>query len=196
MAADVIVAQPGTLTGSIGVITGKPVIEDALGRIGVTTDSVSVGSTATMFAPTHPFSDEEWQRLNTWLDAIYRDFTEKVASGRRMTVEQVHEVARGRVWTGADAARNGLVDELGGMAEAADIARRRAGLPSGAPLRAFPRQSPLDQLRPPESSESRPAAAALDLGLASPWGPAWRLAAEAGLSPYGPLTLPGRWIIS
>ena len=196
MAADVIVAQPGTITGSIGVITGKPVLEEALGRIGVATDSVSVGSGATMFAPTHPFSEEEWQRLNTWLDAIYRDFTEKVASGRRMTVERVHEVARGRVWTGADAARNGLVDELGGMADAADIARRRAGLPSGAPLRAFPRQSPLDQLRPPESSESRPAAAALDLGLAGAWGPAWRLAAEAGLSPYGPLTLPGRWIIS
>ena len=195
MAADVIVAQPGTITGSIGVITGKPVLAEALDRIGVTTDSVSVGSGATMFAPTHPFSDEEWQRLNTWLDAIYRDFTEKVASGRRMTVEQVHEVARGRVWTGADAAQNGLVDELGGMADAAGIARRRAGLPAGAPLRAFPRQSPLDQLRPPESSESRPAAAALDLGLAGAWGPAWRLAAEAGLSPYGPLTLPGRWII-
>jgi protease-4 len=196
MAADIIVAQPGTITGSIGVITGKPVLSQALERVGVTTDSVSVGTGATMFAPTHPFSDEEWQRLNAWLDAIYRDFTEKVASGRRMAVEQVHEVARGRVWTGADAARNGLVDELGGMADAADIARRRAGLPSGAPLRAFPRQSPLDQLRPPESSESRPAAAALDLGLAGPWGPAWRLAAEAGLSPYGPLTLPGRWTIS
>ncbi len=195
MAADVIVAQPGTLTGSIGAIASKPVLEEALGRIGVTTDSVSVGSGATMFSPTHPFSEEEWQRLNAWLDAIYRDFTEKAASGRRMTVEQVHEVARGRVWTGADAARNGLVDELGGMADAAGIARRRAGLPAGAPLRAFPRQSPLDQLRPPESSESRPAAAALDLGLAGAWGPAWRLAAEAGLSPYGPLTLPGRWII-
>jgi protease IV len=196
MAADVIVAQPGTLTGSIGVITGKPVLSEALDRVGVTTDGVAVGSGATMFTPTRPFSEEEWQRLNTWLDAIYRDFTEKVASGRRMTVEQVHEVARGRVWTGADAAQNRLVDELGGMADAADIARRRAGLPPGAPLRAFPRQSPLDQLRPPESSESRPAAAALDLGLAGPWGPAWRLAAAAGLSPYGPLTLPGRWTIS
>jgi protease-4 len=195
MAADVIVAEPGTITGSIGVITGKPVLEEAFGRIGVTTDSVSVGSGAAMFAPTHPFSEEEWQRLNTWLDAIYRDFTEKAASGRRMTVEQVHEVARGRVWSGADAARNGLVDELGGMTDAAEIARRRAGLPAGAPLRAFPRQSPLDQLRPPESSESRPAAAALDLGFAGAWGPAGRLAAAAGLSPYGPLTLPGRWII-
>jgi protease-4 len=197
MAADVIVAQPGTLTGSIGVITGKPVFEEAFGRIGITTDSVSVGRGATMFAPTHPFSEDEWQRINTWLDAIYRDFTEKVASGRRMTVEQVHEIARGRVWTGADAARNGLVDELGGMSVAAGIARRRAGLPADAPLRAYPRLTPFDQLRAPDSSESRPAAAAaLDLRFADAWGPAWRFAAQAGLSPYGPLILPGRWIIS
>ena len=197
MAADVIVAQPGTLTGSIGVITGKPVFEEAFGRIGITTDSVSVGRGATMFAPTHPFSEDEWQRINHWLDAIYRDFTEKVASGRRMAVERVHEIARGRVWTGADAARNGLVDELGGMSAAAEIARRRAGLPAAAPLRVYPRLTPLDQLRPPESSESRPAAAAaLDLRFADAWGPAWRFAAQACLSPYGPLILPGRWIIS
>src|SRR2546429_216417 len=197
MAADVIVAQPGTLTGSIGVIAGKPVFEEAFGRIGITTDSVSVGRGATMFAPTHPFSEDEWQRINNWLDAIYRDFTEKVAAGRRMTVEQVHEIARGRVWTGADAARNGLVDELGGMSAAAEIARRRAGLPADAPLRAYPRLTPFDQLRAPESSESRPAAAAtLDLRFADAWGPAWRFAAQARLSPYGPLILPGRWIIS
>jgi protease IV len=197
MAADVIVAQPGTLTGSIGVILGKPVFEEAYGRAGITTDSVSVGSGATMFAPTHPFTQDEWDRINTWLDEIYRDFTEKVAAGRRMPVERVHELARGRVWTGADAAANGLVDELGGLAAAAEIARRRAGLPAGAPLRVYPRLTPLDQLRAPGSSESRPAAAtALDLGFADAWGPAWRLAARAGLPPYGPLMLPGRWTIN
>src|SRR5690242_10430758 len=202
MAADAIVAQPGTLTGSIGVIMGKPVFEEAFEKAGVTTDSVSVGRGANMFAPAHPFSEDDWQRINTWLDAIYHDFTAKVASGRRMTVEQVHEIARGRVWTGADAAQNGLVDELGGMSVAAEMARRRAGLPADAPLRTYPRTTPFDQLRPPESSESRPAAAAaLDLGGFSGfsgfsgWGPAWRFAASAGLSPYGPLSLPGRWII-
>jgi protease-4 len=200
MAADVIVAQPGTLTGSIGVILGKPVFEEAYGRLGITTDSVAVGNGATMFAPTHPFTQDEWDRINTWLDVIYRDFTEKVAAGRRMPVERVHELARGRVWTGADAAENGLVDELGGLTAAAEIARRRAGLPADAPLRVYPRLTPLDQLRAPGSSESRPAAAAaLDLGFAdafSGWGPAWRLAARAGLPPYGPLMLPGRWTIS
>jgi protease-4 len=202
MAADVIVAQPGTLTGSIGVIVGKPVFEEALGRAGITTDSVAEGARATMFAPTHPFTEDEWERINTWLDAIYRDFTQKAAAGRRMPVERMHELARGRVWTGADAAANGLVDELGGMAAAAEIARRRAGLPAGAPARLYPRLSPLDQLRPPESSESRPAAAAaLDFGFADGsayrgWGPAWRLAARAGLPPYGPLMLPGTWTIN
>jgi protease-4 len=197
MAADVIVAQPGTLTGSIGVILGKPVLAEAFERAGVTTDSVSVGSGATMFAPTHPFTQDEWDRINAWLDAIYRDFTEKVAAGRRMPVERVHDIARGRVWTGADAAANGLVDELGGMAAAAEIARRRAGLPADAPLHVYPRLTPFDQLRPASSSESRPAAAAaLDLGFADAWGPAWRLAARAGLPPYGPLMLPGTWTIN
>jgi protease IV len=197
MAADVIVAQPGTLTGSIGAILVKPVFADALERAGIATDSVAEGERARMFALTHPFTDDEWDRINTWLDAIYRDFTEKVAAGRRMPVERVHELARGRVWTGADAAENGLVDTLGGMADAAEIARKRAGLPASARLRVYPRLTPLDQLRPPESSEARPAAAAaLGLSFADGWGPAWRLAASAGLSPYGPLILPGPWTIS
>jgi protease-4 len=159
-----------------------------------------------MFAPTHPFTEDEWERINAWLDAIYRDFTEKAAAGRRMPVERMHELARGRVWTGADAAANGLVDEIGGLQAAAEIARRRAGLPADAPVRVFPRPSPLDQLRPPESSEARPTAAdALGFGFGDGysgywgywgWGPAWRLAARAGLPPYGPLMLPGSWIIS
>jgi protease-4 len=206
MAADVIVAQPGTLTGSIGVITFKPVLEEALGRAGITTDSVAEGARARMFSPTRPFTEDEWDRINTWLDAAYRDFIEKAAAGRRMPVERMHELARGRVWTGADAVANGLVDEIGGLQAAAEIARRRAGLRGDAPVRAYPRLSPLDQLRPPESSEARPAAAdALNFGFTDGypgyegywgWGPAWRLAARAGLPPYGPLMLPGSWIIS
>ncbi|HZR52835.1 MAG TPA: signal peptide peptidase SppA [Streptosporangiaceae bacterium] len=190
MAADVIVALPGTLTGSIGVIFGKPVLAQLLDRAGVTTDTVGDTERARMFSATHPFTDDEWARVNGWLDAIYEDFTAKVAQGRGMTAERVHELARGRVWTGADAKEHGLVDELGGIHRAAAIARDRGGLAADAPLRPFPRISPLDQLRPPESSEARPAAAAR---LA--WGPAWELAARAGLSPYGPLTLPGSWTI-
>jgi protease IV len=192
MAADEIVAQPGTVTGSIGVITGKPVVGDAIGRAGVSSDLVSQGAHAAMFSQLRPFSADEWTLVNNHLDHIYADFTGKVATGRGMTAEQVDDVARGRVWTGADALAHGLVDELGGLDRAAAIARRRAGLSDSAPLRVFPRISPIDRLRPAASSDSRGAAAARL--LADSWGPAWELAARAGLSPYGPLTLPGTWI--
>jgi protease IV len=215
--ADVIVVQPGTITGSIGVFMGKPVLRELFGRAGVTTDSITDGAgaaRATMFSSARPFSDAEWARINEWLDAVYADFTAKVASGRRLPADRVHELARGRVWTGADAIANGLADEIGGLHEAVAIARKRGGLPEDAPVRIYPRLGPLDQLRPAESSEARPAArAALGAGtlaggagalaggalaalFADGWGPAWRFAAAAGLPPYGPLTLPGTWIIS
>ena len=157
MGADAIVAQPGTVTGSIGVLSGKPVLGELLGRAGVTTDSVTEGAHSGMFATTRPFSDDEWALVNDWLDHIYADFTGKVASGRRMSAERVHELARGRVWTGADALAHGLVDEIGGLDRATAIARRRAGLPVGAPLRIYPRAAPLDRLRPLSSGSSRPA---------------------------------------
>jgi protease-4 len=208
--ADVIVTQPGTLTGSIGVIMGKPVLREMFGRSGVAVDSVAENPNALMFSPSRPFSDPEWARINEWLDAIYADFTEKVASGRRLSASRVHELARGRVWSGVDAVANGLADETGGLRDAIDIARRRSGLPANAPVRVYPRLRPLDQLRPAESSETRPAAApSVDpAGLAGSaagaalaaftegWGPAWEFAARAGLSPYGPLMLPGIWRIS
>src|SRR6201987_2092932 len=181
MAADVIVSERGTLNRGIGGIMGKPVFEEACGRLGITTDSVAEGARARMLAPTHPFTQDEWDRINAWLDVVYQDFITKAAEGRRMPVERMHELARGRVWTGADAAGNGLVDELGGMSAPAEIARRRAGLPTDAPLRSWPRLTPLDQLRPPESSEARPAAAAaLGLGFADGWGPARRVVGSLG----------------
>jgi protease-4 len=188
MAADAIVAQPGTVTGSIGVLSGKPVVSDALSRIGVTTDSVLEGAHSAMFSTSRPFTEDEWALVNNWLDHIYADFTGKVAEGRGLSPERVHEVARGRVWTGADARDKGLVDELGGLDRAAAIARTRAGLPMSAPLRGYPRNRPLDRFRPPGSSDR---AGAL---LAESWGPVWRLAAQAGLPSYGPLTLAGSWI--
>jgi protease-4 len=202
--ADVIVAQPGTITGSIGVIMGKPVLRDMFGRAGVNTETVGEGDgIATMFSASRPFSEAEWERINAWLDAVYADFTEKVATGRRLPAERVHELARGRVWSGADAVANGLADETGGLHDAISVARRRAGLPDSAPVRIFPRLGPLDQLRPAESSEARPAAApalspsgVLAAVFMDGWGPAWQFAARAGLPPYGPLMLPGSWHIS
>src|SRR5207302_1118672 len=83
------------------VLTGKPVTASLLERLGITTDSVTEGAHADMFTTTRPFSKEEWSKINSWLDRIYADFTGKVASGRNMTPEQVHEIARGRAWTGS-----------------------------------------------------------------------------------------------
>ena len=191
MAADEIVAQPGTITGSIGVLSGKPVTSSLLERVGITTDSVTVGAHADMFSTTRPFSEEEWAKINSWLDRIYADFTGKVAIGRNMTPEQVHEIARGRVWTGADAKAIGLVDHLGGLDDAVALARRKAGLPDGAPVRGYPRTTPLDRLRRPESSEDYRAAGARM--FTENWGPMWRLAAGAGFPPFGPLHLPVPW---
>ena len=102
-------------------------------------------------------------------------------------------MARGRVWTGADAAGIGLVDELGGLDTALALARHKAALPESAPVRLYPRNHPLDRLRPAASSEDRPAATARL--FAEAWGPVSDLAASAGLSPFGPLLLPGHWVI-
>jgi protease IV len=196
MAADVIVAQPGTVTGSIGVITAKPVLGDLLGRAGVTTDSVAEGAHSEMFKTTRPFTEDEWALVNSWLDHIYDDFTGKVAAGRRMTAQRVHELARGRVWTGADALEGGLVDELGGMDRALAVARRRAGLSATAPARIYPRATPLERFRPQNAADAAAvltAAAAFPVLFTEVWGPVWRLAAQAGLPAHGPLMLPGSW---
>jgi protease IV len=220
MAADAIVAQPGTITGSIGVITAKPVVSAMLGKAGITTDSVVLGGHAAMFSTAHPFSSEEWEIVDRWLDYVYADFTGKVAASRGLSAERVHELARGRIWSGADARDRELVDELGGIEAAAEIARRRAGLPPSAPLIAYPRISPLDRIKPAASSEDRRAAVALARSglrgltddpalaiaasalaatasgaglLAESWGPVWQHAARLGLPATGPLMIPGSW---
>ncbi|MFC6081522.1 signal peptide peptidase SppA [Sphaerisporangium aureirubrum] len=193
MGADVIVAQPGTLTGSIGVFGGKPSLEGLLERIGVTSEAVDVGANSGMFSTSRAFSEPQWARVNAWLDRVYDDFVGKVAQGRNIDRDRAHELARGRVWTGADAFGHGLVDELGGLEDALALARGRAELPSDAPVRSYPRMHPLERLRPADSSEDK-AAALARIRLES-WGPLTRLAAELGLPSYGPLMMPGWWTI-
>ncbi|NUP61982.1 MAG: signal peptide peptidase SppA [Nonomuraea sp.] len=193
MAADVIVAQPGTLTGSIGVYGGKPVMTDLLQKIGINSELVAEGANAGMFSTARGFSPEQWERINAWLDRIYDDFVGKVAQSRDLTRDRVHELARGRVWTGADAQASGLVDELGGLEHALGVARERAGLADDAPVRAYPRLNPLERLRGPESSEDK--SAALARMRLDAWGPLARLSAELGLPAAGPLSLPGWYTI-
>jgi len=189
MGADAIVAQPGTLTGSIGVVSGKQVVDRLVDRLGVDHDHVSAGRHGLMFSPLHAFTEEEWERVNVWLDRIYDDFVAKVAAGRGLPGDQVHEVARGRVWTGADAKEHGLVDELGGLRVALDLARDRAGLAPSDELdaRVFPRPPLPARLRPPQSSED-PAAATARLRLEA-WGPFADVATRLGLPAHGPLML-------
>jgi protease-4 len=184
--ADVIVAQPGTLTGSIGVLGGKMSFAQVLDRLGIGHDAVSEGQHARMMSALDQFTEEEYQTLSGWLDRVYEDFVAKVAAGRSMTVQAVHELAKGRVWTGADAHVRGLVDELGGLDHAAALARRRAGLPADAELVRMPRASLATRLRPPRSSED------LGAGLATldPWGPLAAVAAHLGLPTAGPLIMP------
>jgi protease-4 len=187
--ATVIVAQPGTLTGSIGVVVGKPVIGDLLERLGIGLGSVEQGAHARMYAPTRDFTEDEWTRVNHFLDRVYDDFVGKVAEGRDLPRDRVDSLARGRVWTGADAHERGLVDELGGLSTALELARKKSGLAEDAPVRVYPHVSPLDRLRPAESSEDRTAATArLDM-----WGPMTGLATRLGLPSGGPLMLPGNW---
>ncbi|MGO9340947.1 MAG: signal peptide peptidase SppA [Acidimicrobiales bacterium] len=191
MAANVIVAQPATLTGSIGVLGGKLQTSGLLERLGVKVEGVGHGRHALMFSSQTGFSEEEWAKLDEWLDLVYDDFTEKVARGRAMSRETVHEVARGRVWTGADAAERGLVDELGGLSRAVEIARERAGLAPDAPLRPAVSVSPVRRLRPPRNSDD-PAAFVQVRGWNAElweWGEHAQLATALGLPFAGPLTM-------
>src|SRR5262249_47281197 len=126
-----IVAQPSTLTGSIGVIGGKIVVEELLGRAEVKREGIAHGEAAGLYSPMHGFSVEERRRLESELRAVYDQFVDKVAAGRHRSKEEIDRVARGRVWTGADAAQRGLVDELGDLRAAVaaceSAARRRPG---------------------------------------------------------------------
>jgi protease-4 len=184
--ADVIVAQPATITGSIGVVGGKVVINDLMNRAGLTTGAVARGEHARMFSPRERFTDTEQERLAAMLDRIYVDFVQKVADGRKMTYDAVHKVARGRIWSGADAAGNGLVDMLGGMRDAADVARQRAGLKTDAPVRPAIHVPPIARLGRAKSSEDPRAHAS----VGTDWGDLRTLATALGLPAAGPLRMP------
>ena len=159
MGADRIVAQPGTLTGSIGVVFTKLVTSALRERFGITTDEAHRGHHALMFSPNHRFSEEQWQQIKTYLDGVYDEFVGRVAEGRGMTRDEAHELAKGRVWTGADAAERGLVDELGGYREAFVALRGLIGLDAEAPLRVrtLPRRALPERLglRGPDPEEIR-----------------------------------------
>lgn len=161
MSADAIVANAGTITGSIGVMAGKLVARELKDRLGVGFDSVRTNPNADAWSINQPFTDEQHAHVEAEADLLYTDFVERVAQGRKMTIEAVDAIARGRVWTGVDALEHGLVDELGGLRTAIKRAKVLAGLEPDADVRlvSFPGSSMFDFLRPKPSSQ--PAAASL-----------------------------------
>ena len=126
----VIVAQPGTLTGSIGIFAGKFVIDGTLDKLGVSTETVKSGKNSDIYSPFSRFSLEQREKVGQYMDGFYRNFVAKVAEGRHMTPARVDMVAQGRVWTGAQAKDRGLVDALGGLDTAVSIAKQRAHIPA------------------------------------------------------------------
>jgi protease IV len=161
MCADAIVANPGTITGSIGVITGKLVVRDLKDRLGVGSDTVRTNANADAWSVDELFTPEQHAHREAEADLLYSDFVERVAEGRNLTIEAVDAVARGRIWTGADARERGLVDELGGFRTAVRRAKVLGGLDEDTEVRlvSYPGSSILDLVRPRASSQ--PAAASL-----------------------------------
>jgi protease-4 len=135
MNADAIVAQPGTITGSIGVFSGKFSMKGLYEKLGLSHERVARGRHAAIFSTWEPWSDEERAKIRGLNVSFYETFVAKAAEGRRRTPEEIDAVAQGRVWTGQQAVENGLVDELGGLDAAVRLARERAGIPAGETVR-------------------------------------------------------------
>ena len=128
MGADRIFAEPGTLTGSIGVTGGKFVVSGLMAKLGVATDTITVGRNGTLLSPLQPFSPSERAAMQRLMDDTYRQFVSKAAQGRKMTYEQLDKLAGGRVYTGRQAQKLGLVDELGTLADAIAAAKDLANI--------------------------------------------------------------------
>ncbi len=163
MDADKIVAEPATITGSIGVLAGKMLTSGFWDKLGLGWDEVHTSANATIWSGLKDYSPAEWARFQAMLDRIYADFTTKVAEGRKLPKEKVLEIAKGRVWTGEDAKALGLVDELGGMTTALKLAKKAAGIPETEDVKlvTFPKaRSPLERILAPSRENSEPRAAA------------------------------------
>ncbi len=144
-----IFATPSTLTGSIGVASGKFEASELMSKIGINWEGVQIGKNADMWSFTGPFSEGGEERMNTLIDSIYTSFTTRVAEGRKLSPEQVEKIARGRVWTGKQALDLGLVDELGGLDTALDYAAKQAGATDRAHVKIveLPRaRTPFDRI--------------------------------------------------
>jgi len=135
MSAHKIIAQPQTLTGSIGVIFGKFNTIELFEKLGITSEKIEYGKRSGLFSSLNRLDEEEGALLNKEISWVYEKFLEKVADGRKMTKEDVHKIGKGRVWTGRQAQERGLVDDLGGLSRAIELAKEMLGLPASEEVR-------------------------------------------------------------
>ncbi len=135
-------AQPGTITSSIGVLGGKMLTRELWDEVGIDWAGVFTSAQGRLYNGYYDYSEAEWQSFQNWLDRIYTDFTSRVAEGRGMPLERVQEIAKGRVWTGRQGLELGLVDELGGFPVAIRLAKEAAGIDpdDDVRLRKYPRE--------------------------------------------------------
>ena len=130
VAAPTIVAQPATLTGSIGIYGGKFVTGGTYEKLGAHIEAITIGRNAGMVSPERPFNESERAKVKEQMRSFYQGFVRKVAASRKMSEANVERLAEGRVWTGAQARQHGLVDALGGLDRAIALAKERAGIPA------------------------------------------------------------------
>jgi len=130
MAADKIVTHPQTLTGSIGVISGKFNMSSLFKKLGITSEKLTYGNRADIHSPLRSYTREERELIKKEIRWIYEQFITKVADGRNMTKEEVDKIGKGRVWTGNQALGLGLADDIGGLTKAIDLAKEQAGIPA------------------------------------------------------------------
>jgi protease-4 len=171
MPADAIVAEPSTLTGSIGVVLTKFVIDGTLKKLGMNMEGVSKGKYADLYSPVRPFSPDERARMEAYMQATYDTFVEKAAQGRNTTPEKIDAVGQGRVWTGRQAKQIGLVDELGGLDRAVSLAKQRAKIPQDADVELViypPKKSFFDVVTNPLGASDRASTLGALLGFGSP----------------------------
>ena len=168
MPAHKIVAEPATLTGSIGVVMVKFVIDGTLKKMGMNMETVSQGRYATLYSPIKPFNAEERERVLEHMQATYDTFVEKAAAGRNTTPEKIDAIAQGRVWTGKQAKDLGLVDELGGLRHAINLAKQEAKISPDSEVDFVvypPKKTLYESLADPFGTVDRTAALATLLGL-------------------------------
>ncbi|MGH9814100.1 MAG: signal peptide peptidase SppA, partial [Candidatus Acidiferrales bacterium] len=149
MSANKIVADPGTITGSIGVVVGKLNVKGFYDMIGMTSDHVALSPNSTFFYTFENFTPAQLERLNAMMQDVYDNFLKGVSEGRGISKEEVHRIARGRVWLGSQAKDLKLVDEVGGLDRSVAIAKELAQIPADQPVQfeIYPREkTPFEQL--------------------------------------------------